>query len=112
MVQALAVDLLVYADNQRRTSRDLDALKLALVSAGASVETLFPSIAEAWSGDPVDDEGVSFDYSEVAWEQDASPSDWELMQAAMVNDRVTVREPSAPAAPVADLPFETDREWT
>lgn len=102
----------MYADNQRRTTQDLDALKLALVSAGASVETLFPAVAEAWSGDPADDEDVSFDYSAVDWAPEASASDWELMQAAMANDRVTVREPSAPAAPAVDLPFETDREWT
>lgn len=109
----MAAELLVFADGRLRAEEGLEALKRAMVASGLKVDELFSAEAEAWSGDPADDEGVDFDYSEVEWVDEASPSDWQLMQAAMANNRVTVRGDGGPevSSPVG-MPWETDREWT
>lgn len=107
------MELLLFADGLRRSQEDLEGLKRAMVSAGVPVEALFSPEVEAWSGDPVDDEGVDFDYSAVQWDTTAAPSDWDLMQAALADNRVTIREASdSSPSLLPDVPFETDREWT
>lgn len=114
-MQHLAVELLIFADGLKEARGDLDAFKRALVAAGADASRLFSaeSQAEAWDGDPVDDEGVDFDYSEVQWQEDASATEWERLQAAMARDLVTVQgEDSTEGLPTSLMPDVIDREWT
>ncbi|GAA1978705.1 hypothetical protein [Kitasatospora viridis] len=81
------------------------------MAAGVDPERVFADEVREWR--PENDDDVDFDYSGVDWDESASISDWDRMQAAMSNNRrVTVRDTYDPAdAPVlADDP--TDREWT
>lgn len=100
------------ADGWRERDREAERVRLALVSAGINPDQEPAQEPEEWSGDPADDAGVDFDYSDVDWDEASTASEWDRMQAALANSRMQVSDPEvAMEAPVVpDVDF--DREWT
>ncbi len=114
-VQTLGVELLVFADNHQRHREQDDALRRALVASGMRISDVFdvPKADEpqAQAVDPAQDANVNLDYSQVKWDEQASPDTWQLLQQQLSQNRITVTVPDgAPPAPIPEP--EYDREWT
>ena len=114
-VQVLGVELLIYADNHRRHREQDDALRRALVASGMRASDVFEvprgEEPDAQPVDPAQDANANLDYSQVTWDEQASPDTWLLLQQQLSQNRVTVTVPDeSPAAPIPVAEF--DREWT
>lgn len=101
------------ADGWAEQAREDARVRALALASGRAVDEAVP-VAESPSQGPEGDADVDYDYSAVEWDEGASADDWERMQAALGQTRVTVAE-GVPEGLVDDPPVpdvDFDREWT